>query len=309
MKSDSIKIFIGYIGISIIWGSTWLAIKFGLYSFTPFFSIGLRFFFASVLIFIIMKFRGMTLQIDFLSLKLYLALTFFSFVIPFGLVYWAEQFIDTGLASILFAVYPFFIIIFSYLFLPDEKIGMLKIIGVTLGFVGIIIIFFEDFNIDFSNDLVGMLFVMLSAVLQASIAVLIKKCGQHLNPITMNFLPLLSSGIILLFVGYFLEDRSYWKFDFNGILSVSYLAIFGTVVAFTSYYWLLKRMNIVVLSMNALITPVVAIILGWIILFEKFSLFDIIGSCIVLIGILFVNLQGLKNYYKQKRVAINGKYN
>ncbi|MBN1638662.1 MAG: DMT family transporter [Ignavibacteriales bacterium] len=300
MKSNSIKIFIGYIGISIIWGSTWLAIKFGLYSFTPFFSIGLRFFLASILIFIFMKFRGMTLQLDFLSLKLYLVLTFFSFVIPFGLVYWAEQYIDTGLASILFAVYPFFIIVFSYFLLPNEEIGKLKIIGVTLGFIGIIIIFAEDFSIDFSHDFLGMLFVILSAILQALIAVTIKKFGQHLNPITMNFLPLLSSGIILILIGYFLEDRNYWKFDLNGILSVSYLATFGTLVAFTTYYWLLKRMNIVILSFSSLITPIVAIILGWLILSEKFSIYDIIGSCVVLIGILFVNLQPLKNYYKKK---------
>ncbi len=123
MFTEKFKIGSGYILICLIWGSTWLAIKIGLESLTPIISSGIRFFLASALVFTLMKLKKIHLQTDLLSLKLYIVLTFFSFVIPFGLVYWAEQFIPSGLASILFAVMPFMVIIFSRISLPQYKIS------------------------------------------------------------------------------------------------------------------------------------------------------------------------------------------
>jgi drug/metabolite transporter (DMT)-like permease len=106
-ETPAYKIIITYAVLCFVWGSTWLAIKISLESFPPFLSAGLRFFVASFTIYSLMRIRGTELQTDKDSIRLYFMMGFFSFVIPFGLVYWAEQFVDSGLASVLFGVYPF----------------------------------------------------------------------------------------------------------------------------------------------------------------------------------------------------------
>lgn len=301
MFSEKFKIVLGYIVICLIWGSTWLAIRVGLESLSPIISGGIRFLFASLFIFILIKFKGIKVQTDEVSKKLYWIIGFFSFVIPFGLVYWAEQFIPSGLASILFAVMPFGVIIFSRLFLKDHPINMNQILGVVIGFIGILIIFSENLKIELSIYVLGMLAVLLSATMQAGISVTIKKYGHHLNPLSMNLYPLIIAGISMTILGLLWEDKSKWVFDAKAIGSIMYLAFFGTVVTFTIYYWLLKRMNIVILSLSSFITPIVAVILGWIILGEKLTFQALFGSGLVLMGILFANFRALKKYISTRK--------
>jgi len=127
-----------------------------------------------------------------------------------------------------------------------------------------------------------------------------KKYGKHLQPLSMNFVPVLIAGAILILIGFTIEDSSSWRFDLTALFSIFYLAMFGTLFTFTTYYWLLKRMNVVILSLSAFITPIVALLLGWFILGEKLSFQVLVGSSLVLIGILFANFRGLLNYYKQR---------
>jgi drug/metabolite transporter (DMT)-like permease len=304
LGTEKFKIAAGYVLICLIWGSTWLAIRLGLGSLTPLISSGLRFLLASFFVLGFMRIRKIVLQTDTVSIKLYIITSLFSFVIPFGLVYWAEQFIPSGLASIVFAVMPFGIIIFSKVAFPQEIISFNQIFGVVLGFSGIVVIFSEHLSLDLSQQLFGILAVLVSASMQAAIGVTIKKYGQHLNPLSMHFVPLFFAGLILILTAFLFENNSTWDFNFTSITSIVYLAFFGTVVTFTTYYWLLKRMNIVILSLSAFITPIVAVILGWIILHENFSLQTLLGSTFVLIGILFANFRGLKNYYVTKKIAV-----
>lgn len=291
MKSSPLKIILVYVLLCIIWGSTWLAIRASLESLTPFISLGSRFIFASLFIFVLMKFRGISLQKDKESIRLYLLMGFLSFVIPFGLVYWAEQFVPSGLASVLFAVYPFFVAVFSFYRIPNDTIGKLKTFGMSLGFFGIIVIFSDSFTADFSNLFLGMIAVALSGVIQAWMAVTIKKSGKHLNALSMNFIPMLIAGFSGLVFGLLTEDLSKIKIDETAITSVLYLAFFGSVVTFTSFYWLMKKINVVLLSLIAFITPIVALILGWIFYKESLTSEHIIGSALVLIGLLFANLE------------------
>lgn len=301
MNIEQFKIGMGYVLICLIWGSTWLVIRLGLDSLTPIFSAGLRFILASLFISIFMKLNKIKLQKDSLSIKLYLVLEIFSFSIPFGLVYWAEQFIPSGLASILFATLPFGVVIFSLIAFPENKISSNQLVSVILGFVGIITIFSDNLKIAFSEYSLGIAAVLLSAFLQAGIAVIIKKYGGHLNPLSMNFIPLLLSGVLMIIAGVLIEDSSIWKFDFKAIGSVIFLSFFGTVVTFTTYYWLLKKINIVILSLSSFITPIVAVFLGWIVLNETLTWNTILGSSFVLIGILFANFRTLIKYFETKK--------
>jgi drug/metabolite transporter (DMT)-like permease len=304
--SNGLKIILVYVLLCFIWGSTWLAIRLGLESLTPIFSAGMRFSLASVFIFILMKIKTVSLQKDSVSIRLYLLMGFFSFVIPFGLVYWAEQFVPSGMASVLFAVYPFVVVIFSSIRIPSESIGAYKIVGTILGFSGIVVIFSESFNLNFTNYLLGMLAIILSGTMQAWIAVSIKKFGHHLHPLSMNFVPMVIAGICMLFIGLFFEDLTKIKFDESAIFSVIYLAFFGSVITFTSFYWLLKRVNVVIISLIAFITPIVALILGYLIYDEELSTNYFIGSAMVLGGVLWANMNNLFKLKKGTIFKVNG---
>ena len=307
MNKLAVKIFLAYAALCFIWGSTWLAIRIGLESLTPIFSAGLRFSVASVFIYLIMKIKNISLQTDRFSLYLYLMMGYFSFVIPFGLVYWAEQFVPSGMAAVLFAVYPFWVVIFTNIRIPGESIGFYKIFGTVLGFAGIVIIFSDSFSGDLTSYLIGMFAVVLSGIMQAWIAVSIKKFGHHLHPLTMNFLPMVIAGISMVIIAFFAEDLSTIRVDQNAVLSILYLAFFGSVITFTSFYWLLKRINVVILSLIAFITPIVALILGYFFYNEVLSTRHFIGTALVLTGVFWANLGSLLKLRKGtifKRVEV-----
>jgi len=229
---------------------------------------------------------------------------FFSYVIPYGLVYWAEQFVPSGLAAVLFGGYPFFVLLFSYIFLPGEKIGFFKVLGIILGFSGILIIFSENIGGDISSYLIGMTALVLSAVTQAGNSVVIKKYGHYLNPLSMNFVPMAIAGIAFLIIAFLFEDFNQLIFDANAFISVLYLALFGTVIAFTGYYWLLKRISVVILSLITFINPIIALILGWIIYNEQLSSRYLWGSILVLTGLLWANLgNALLNSKRRKKTT------
>jgi drug/metabolite transporter (DMT)-like permease len=293
MSKLAVKIFLAYSALCLIWGSTWIAIRFGLESLTPIFSAGVRFCLASIIIFALMKIKNFPLQTDKASVRLYFLMGFFSFVIPFGLVYWAQQFVPSGMAAVLFAVYPFWVVIFSHIRIPTDFIGSYKIFGTILGFSGIVIIFSDSFAGNITAYLIGMFAVVLSGIMQAWIAVTIKKFGNHLHPLSMNFIPMVVAGISMLLIALFTEDLSTLKFNENAYLSLLYLACFGSVVTFTSFYWLIKRINLVILSLIAFITPIVALILGYFIYGEVLSTRHFIGAAIVLTGIFWANLDKL----------------
>jgi len=293
MSKIAIKIALAYAAISFIWGSTWIAIRYGLESLTPMFSAGVRFSLASIFIIILMRVKNLTLQTDKISVRLYVLMGFFSFVIPFGLVYWAQQFIPSGMAAVLFAVYPFWVVIFSHIRIPSDFIGFFKIFGTVLGFAGIVIIFSDSFVGDMSNYLLGMFAVVLSGIMQAWIAVSIKKFGHHLHPLSMNLIPMAIAGISMLLIAFFTEDLSTLKFNQNAYISILYLALFGSIVTFTSFYWLIKHVNLVILSLVAFITPIVALILGYILYNEVLSTRHFIGAALVLTGVFWANLGNL----------------
>jgi len=303
MKNEKLTILIIFSLLCLAWGSTWGVIRLGLESLTPFISVGLRFTLASIFILIIMKFRNVQIQTDKVSLWLYFIMCFGSFVIPFGLVYWAEQFVPSGLSSVLFAVYPFFVVVFSYLVIPSEVIGFYRIFGIVFAFAGILTIFYDGLNLDVASYMWGMSAIVLSGIMQAGNAVTLKKYGHYLHPLSMNFIPMIVAGISLVIIGLLVEDTSKLVFDSKAYFTIIYLAAIGTVLTFTSYYWLLKRVSVILLSLIAFITPIIALIIGWIFFEEKLSDRVLFGSILVLLGLLIANFSSFKKLLGYKFVS------
>ncbi len=109
----------------------------------------------------------------------------------------------------------------------------------------------------------------------------------------MNFIPMVIAGISMIVIAFLAEDLSTIRMDENAVLSILYLAFFGSVITFTTFYWLIKRINLVILSLIAFITPIVALILGFFIYSEVLSTRHFIGAAMVLTGVFWANLGNL----------------
>ncbi len=275
-----------------IWGSTWFMIKVGLEELPVLLSLSLRFLTAGVVLFVILRLLNIQVPLNEKQIYLYLYLTFFSFLFPFSLIYWAEVTIPSNLASILFSTMPFFVAIFARLFL-NEELNFFQKMGLVLGFIGIVLIFKIDTDrvdlIQNKRFFVSMLAVIVSAMLNASVLIMVKKYGTAIHPLAINFIPLTLSGLLLLLASSIIENWSEAKFGIKGVGSVIYLGIFGSIVTFGIYYWLLKKVPAVIMSLTAFLTPVFAVLIGVFIGKEVITLNILLGAVLVLSGIFFVN--------------------
>ncbi len=299
--SERLKVIFAYIAICTIWGSTWLVIKVGLETLTPLLSAGLRFALAAVVLYSIIAVRKIQIPLDRARVRLFLIVSLTSFSVPFALVYWGEQHVSSGLTSILFAVFPFCVAIMSVLMLPNEKLTTAKVAGIILGFTGIVVIFSNDIQFGTETDqLFGMTAIVLSAFIQAFSAVLIKKHGHDLSPFVVSFVPMAFAGVFLTLAAFAFEDLTHVQFSSTAIFSIVFLAVFGSVTTFVSYFWLLKRVEVVLLSLTSFVTPIIAVVLGVIILNESVSSQLFVGSSLVLTGILAANSTDVRNFLRNR---------
>ncbi|MCK6613410.1 MAG: EamA family transporter [Ignavibacteriaceae bacterium] len=285
-----LKYILLYILLCLIWGTTWLAIRLGLEDFAPFFSAGLRFVVAAVVLGAIIYLKKIPLPFDKKSMLIYIMLGMFSFFVPFGMVYWGEQHVSSGLAAVLFAVYPFGVTVFSHFILRNEEITPRKVAGMVLSFAGVYTIFHNSIGGGSDLYVIGMFMILISAVMQAYILVLFKKHGSYLNALSVNFIPVLIAGVSFFISSAIIEPEPVKQITAAGISTTLYLGIFGTVITFTTYYYLLKRIPLLLLSFIAFITPVIAVIAGWLFAAEKLSEKDLIGSALVVAGLGIANL-------------------
>ncbi|MBV6511454.1 MAG: S-adenosylmethionine/S-adenosylhomocysteine transporter [Ignavibacteriaceae bacterium] len=285
-----LKYILLYILLCLIWGTTWLAIRLGLEDFAPFFSAGLRFVVAAVVLGAIIYLKKIPLPFDKKSMLIYIMLGMFSFFVPFGMVYWGEQHVSSGLAAVLFAVYPFGVTVFSHFILRNEEITPRKVAGMVLSFAGVYTIFHNSIGGGSDLYVIGMFMILISAVMQAYILVLFKKHGSYLNALSVNFIPVLIAGVSFFISSAIIEPEPVKQITAAGISTTLYLGIFGTVITFTTYYYLLKRIPLLLLSFIAFITPVIAVIADWLFAAEKLSEKDLIGSALVVAGLGIANL-------------------
>jgi drug/metabolite transporter (DMT)-like permease len=296
--SERFRVYLSYVLICTIWGSTWLVIKIGLETMTPLIGAGLRFLVASTLLFALIIIRRVRVPWNRGERWFYLVVSLTSFSFPFALVYWGEQYIPSGLTSIIFAIYPFTVALFSFLFLPNEKITFWKISGIVLGFIGVFTIFSNDLTASNPHAILGMGAILVSAILQGYSVIVIKRHGHLIHPFAITFVPMLIGATILLSAGVIFEDLSKIRFTPHALLAILYLGIFGSVVTFVSYFWLLKRVEAVFLSLTAFITPIIAVILGVFVLGEQLSPRIFVGAAFVLGGIAVANFAELNRYLK-----------
>ena len=272
-----------------IWGSTWLFIKIGLDDLPPLTFAGIRFVIASAILFAIVAARRLSIPRLKSDWKL-LALTgVLSFSCNYGLIFWGEQHISSGLAALLQATIPAFGLVIAHFYLHGERMTARKVVGVVLGILGVAVVFSNQLTIGGGKSLAGCVALVLSSLIVAYSNVLVKARGKHLDPVIMAAGQMFFGLIPLIVIGILWEGNPiYFRWTIRAVIALFYLAIVGSVVAFVLYYWLVRKIDVTKSMLIALVTPVVAVIVGMIFLHEKISWRTLVGGAMIILGIGFI---------------------
>ena len=272
--------------LCLIWGSTWLFIKLGLEDLPPLTFAGIRFLIASLILLALLKIRGQSLPNSRRDWMLLATVGVMAFSLNYGLLFWGEQYISSGLAALLQATAPAFGLVIAHFYLPGEKMTAAKIVGVLIGVVGVGVIFSSQLSIAGPQALAGSLALLLSAVFVAYSNVIVKAYCRHLEPTVLAAGQMICGLVPLLLIGIPLEGNPL-KFHWTpmALVALLYLAIVGSVIAFILYYWLMKNMDVTKTLLIALVTPVVAVTLGMIVLKETLEWRTLAGGMMIISGI------------------------
>ncbi|MBZ5537430.1 MAG: DMT family transporter [Acidobacteriia bacterium] len=288
MRPGKITIYLLYATICVIWGSTWLAIKLGLDGVPPLVGAGFRFALAGLLFLALIVSKKLSLRVNGATVRLIVMVGGLNFGLSYGCVYWSELTVSSGLASVLFCVYPFFVALLAHYWFALESLDWKKILGIGFGFAGIAVIYADEIQAS-TGSLRGML-AMLVATLASSISlVYLKKYGSELNTLVLNFYSMLLGAALLLLTSRLLERGQGIHWSGKNITALLYLSVFGSVVAFTMYFYLLKHLKATQMSFVTFIYPILALLLGSWFLHERLSGKLAVGAAMVLGGILISN--------------------
>ncbi len=284
-----------WILLCIIWGTTWIFIKLGLQDLPPISFAAFRFSAAILILAPIIKFQ----QLKFPQTKKewkFIALTgILQFALNYSAVFWSEQYITSGLAAVLQAMITVFGLVLAWIFLPAEKITGLKIAAVLLGIVGVAVIFFDQLHV---NNWLG--FIACAAIVGGSYAaaqasILIKARDMNLHPASLVFGQMLCASPFL--IGYALiKEGNPLSFHWTrqSVICLIYLTIFGTIIAFWLYYWLLSRVESTKAMMISLVTPLIAVIVDWYYLGETLPPQTLFGGVLIILSIGLIVFRGKK---------------
>ena len=275
-----------------IWGSTWLFIKIGLDDLPPLTFAGIRFVLASLILVLLVLARRARWPRTRSEWALIAVVGVLQFTLNYGLVFWGEQHISSGLAAVLQSTFPAFGLVFAHLYLPQERMTPGRVVGVLLGVFGVAVIFSDQLSVAGSMALLGSIALVLSAFFGSYGNVLVKAYSGKIDPqilaagqMVFGFVPLLAIGIATE------GNPFHFHWTTMAVVSMLYLVVVGSVVAFALYYWLVRNMDVTNTMLIALVTPVVAVILGMIVLHEKLNWRLFAGGACIISGIGLILLR------------------
>jgi drug/metabolite transporter (DMT)-like permease len=282
-----------------IWGSTWLFIKLGLADLPPLTFAGIRFLVASLILSALILARGVRWPRSRRDWSLIAIVGLLQFTLNYGLVFWGEQYIPSGLAAVLQSTFPAFGLVIAHLYLPYERLTTRKVIGVLMGVVGVAIIFSDQLTIAGHLALLGSVALVASAFFGAYSNVLVKAYAREIDPQVLAAGQMIFGFPPLLIIGIATEGNPFrFHWTMTAVISLAYLIVVGSVIAFALYYWLVRHMEVTKTMLIALVTPVVALVIGMIVLHEKLNWRLFAGAACIISGIGLIVLRN-----RQKTVS------
>lgn len=278
--------------LTLVWGSTWAAIRIGLEAgIPPLTGAACRFALAGSLLFLIARARRVRLGAERSERLLWWANGLLSFTASYGIVYWAEQVVPSGLAAVIFGSFPLFVAILAHFTLPGERLTPGSTAGVILGFAGLAVLYSEDLSDlaireDGGTEIAVVAVILLLAPLAAAVGqIVVKKWGKGIHPLSITSVPMGIAAGCLGALALTFEWGERIPFSWAAVGSVLYLAVVGTALTFTLYFYLLDRMPAARLALIAYVTPAVAVTLGAVFFAEPFTLRIFLGAATILVGV------------------------
>jgi drug/metabolite transporter (DMT)-like permease len=273
-----------YILLCVIWGSTWLVIKVGYGGLGPLNVAALRFLIAGALLAVILPAVGARWPRGRTEWLLVIWVGIVLFAADYGLIYWGEQFLDSGLTAILFATLPLITVAFAHAYIPGDRITPRKLGGTLIAFFGVVALFGESLRLDLSK-VVPMAAIIAAAVCAAAAGVATKRHGAALHAAALNAPAMLVGGVALAVTALASGEGLYLARDAMTWAAIAYLAVAGSVVTFLVYFSLLKTWSVTSLSFISVFTPAIALALGFVFLDERPTVWTAVGAVLILAGV------------------------
>ena len=270
--------------LCLIWGSTWLAIKIGLVGVPPFLGAGVRLALSTTIVGLVLAARRRRLTLTRDERTCALSVGILVFWLNYAAVYWAETRISSGLTAILFSTMPLMTALLSRFWMKSEVLTARKLTGILVGVAGTALLFWPEEHVGLPQVL-GMASALAACLLAAINLVTMKRYGADADPFVLNFVGMGIGTICMLLTSTILESWTSVAWSRSNALALVYLAVFGSVVAFSAYYRLIKVMDATVVSLTTLIIPIVALALGRIVLNETVTPLAIAGILTILTGV------------------------
>lgn len=306
-EPSRLLIFAAFAALYIIWGSTYIGIRIAIESIPPFFTVGARFLSAGLILFVwaILKGEKTPGFSAFLTISVGGILMLF---IGNGAVTYAEQYLPSGLAAIVVATVPLWFVILDKKQWHFYFSNKLIIVGILIGFAGVLMLFAGKGTTDFFGDTMKLtsFFILIAGTIGWAVGSLYSKYKTVDASVTMKAAgQMIAAGIVSVLVG--LLSREQNKFSLalvttHSILALLYLIVMGSLVAFMSYIWLLSVLPPSVVGTYAYANPVVAVFLGWLMLNEPITRQQVIALAVILAGVILVNVSKEKKVTEEKKV-------
>lgn len=290
MKKDLLVAYLALAAVCIIWGTTYLALRIAVQHFPPFLFSAIRQSTAGLLLITFMLTVGKVKWPALAQIRQQAIAGFFMITLGNGLVAWAEMHIPSGIAAIICSLMPVLVILINLSINRDERPTLPIMMGVALGMIGIILIFSEHVaSFSRTEYLLGILVTFMAALSWASGSIWIKKKNTDANPFLNAGMQMMFGGLWMFPLSFAIDDLSAIHWSAEAAYSLLYLIVFGSIIAYASYSYALRKLPMTIVSLYAYVNPLVAVFLGWLVLDEKLNARIIVAFLLTVAGIYIVN--------------------
>jgi drug/metabolite transporter (DMT)-like permease len=292
-QPSTLKLIIAFAAVYIIWGSTYLGVRFANETIPPLLMASVRFLVSGSILYIYARSKG-AMPPKLTHWKSAAVTGLFLLLIGNGGMAWSLQFIPTGLAAILVATEPFWLVVVAWTLFGKGRPSGKEAIGLITGFMGIVLLvtFGQSKNIGITNP-AGVVMVIVSAIAWAIGSMYVTRATVPESPMLSISLQMLAGGAMLFMAGTLAGEWNVLKFDevsTKSGLALVYLTLFGSLIGFTAYSWLLGNVSPSMASTYAYVNPVVALILGWSVGGEIITLPMLLASAVIIISVIIITL-------------------
>jgi drug/metabolite transporter (DMT)-like permease len=294
MKHPPVLAYVAFAIICVVWGTTYLAIRFAVQTVPPFLLTGIRYTIAGTIMLVIARARGERVQLTRSMLLNLAAAGIFTVGLGNLAVVWAEQWVPSGMAALLVATAPFWMAILELFRGEGERLDLRMALGMLVGFAGVALLVMPHggaHGID-RTLLVGALVIQVGSLGWQLGSMRSKYYVKKVPLLTSASLQMLIGGLTVDIIGLAIGEAPRLYFTRTSALALAYLTIFGSLIAYSAYVYMLQHLRTTQSSIYAYINPVIAVIAGWLFAGERLTWFSALAMVVILGGVALVQTGG-----------------